>query len=204
MVSMRAETLGSFVQVSASRPVGGRRADRLRVAGEHGLGIDLAPGGIEAARDFAKNAGVANIAFEPIDLAHLPAGAGPFDYIIAHGVYSWIPKDARDALLALIGRDLAPQGVAFVSYNTYPECHIRGMMWELLKFHTDEIDDPDTRVREAQALIRLVAHGNTQADEYTQPLVAEALRMEYRHPAISSTPHTRSTRTFAAWPNLDC
>ena len=148
------------------------------------LGIDLASEAIEAARDFARNSGVTNVVFEALDLARLSENAGAFDYIIAHGVYSWIPPQARDALLALIGRHLAPQGVAFVSYNTYPGCHVRAMMWELLKFHTAEIDEPDARVREAQALIHLVAHGNAKPDEYTQPIVAEARRMENRHPAL--------------------
>jgi SAM-dependent methyltransferase len=148
------------------------------------VGIDLAGEAIQAARAFAQRVGVSNVAFEPLDLTQFPENAGTFDYIIAHGVYSWIPADVRDGLIALIGRHLAPQGVAFVSYNTYPGCHLRRMVWEMLRFHTGELDDHQTRLTEAQALIHLVAHGNTQPDEYTQPLVAEARRMEERVPAL--------------------
>jgi SAM-dependent methyltransferase len=148
------------------------------------VGIDLASDAVHAARTFALRAGVANVTFEALDLMRFPESAGSFDYIIAHGVYSWIPADVRDALIALVGRHLAPQGVAFVSYNTYPGCHLRKMVWEMLRFHTSELDDPQSRVTEAQALIRLLAHGVAVPDEYTQPLVTEARRMETRLPAL--------------------
>lgn len=148
------------------------------------VGIDLAGEAIEAARSFARRVGIANVAFETQDLAKFPEDAGVFDYIVAHGVYSWIPPAAREALMALVGRHLAAQGVAFVSYNTYPGCHVRQMMWEMLRFHTAELDDPQARLAEAGALIRLVAHGTVQPGAYTLPLVEEARRMESRVPAL--------------------
>jgi len=148
------------------------------------VGIDLAGEAIQAAGSFALRAGVSNVTFEAQDLTRFPDDAGAFDYIIAHGVYSWIPADVRDALIALIGRHLAPRGVAFVSYNTYPGCHLRRMVWEMLKFHTAELADAGARLGESQALIRLLAHGNAQPDEYTRPLVTEAQRMEERIPAL--------------------
>jgi hypothetical protein len=58
------------------------------------------------------------------------------------------------------------------------------MMWEMLKFHTAELEDAQTRLSEAHALIRLIAHGNANIDEYRQPLVTEARRMEGRLPAL--------------------
>ena len=54
------------------------------------------------------------------DLRDLGPEEGEFDYIFAHGLYSWIPADVRDRLLAVCRERLAPQGVAFVSYNVYP------------------------------------------------------------------------------------
>ena len=144
------------------------------------VGIDLAADAIETARAFALRVGVTNVAFEALDLMRFPQSAGAFDFIIAHGVYSWIPADVRDALIALIGHHLAPHGVAFVSYNTFPGCHLRRMVWEMLKFHTSELDDPESRLTEARALLHLVAHGNAVPDEYSLPLVAEAQRMEDR------------------------
>src|SRR5262249_8372889 len=103
--------------------------------------------------------GLRNLRLTHLDLNDFPESAGAFDYIVAHGLYSWIPEALRDRLLAVIGRHLAPNGVAFVSYNIYPGCYVRRMLWEILKFHTDHLENPRSRIAEAQALAGLLASG---------------------------------------------
>ena len=80
-------------------------------------GIDPAGGAIEAARGFARDAGVANIRFECVDLRDFQAAPESFDIIIAHGVFSWVPDEVKRALLAFCRRHLAPSGFATVSFN---------------------------------------------------------------------------------------
>lgn len=53
---------------------------------------------------------------------------GEFDYIIAHGVFSWVPRAVQDRLLQICGQHLAPNGIAYVSYNTLPGWHLRGLL----------------------------------------------------------------------------
>jgi hypothetical protein len=80
-------------------------------------GIDLAGPPIKAARDLARAAGVANIGFHAVDLRDFePAGEG-YDFIIAHGFFSWVPDDVKAALLAFCRRHLAPHGIATISFN---------------------------------------------------------------------------------------
>jgi hypothetical protein len=55
---------------------------------------------------------------------------------MAQGVYPWAPTDVRNALLAAIGRLLAPQGVAFVSYLALPGAHMRELVRTIIRFHT--------------------------------------------------------------------
>lgn len=43
-----------------------------------------------------------------------------YDYIIAHGIFSWVPKFVQDAILEVIKAHLAPNGIAYISYNVYP------------------------------------------------------------------------------------
>lgn len=143
-------------------------------------GFDLAAQPIEVGRRMVTRLGLTNIALAQRDLADFPADGGVFDYIIAHGLYSWIPADARDRLLALIARHLAPRGVAFVSYNVYPGCHIRRMVWEMLRFHTDHLATPAARIAEAQGLARLLAEGRTVQDQYTALMKAELERFTAR------------------------
>jgi SAM-dependent methyltransferase len=148
------------------------------------VGFDLAAGPIERGRELAGRLGLTNVALAQQDLADLPADAGAFDYIIAHGLYSWIPAAAREQLLALVARHLAPRGVAFVSYNTYPGCYVRRMVWEMLKFHTDQLDTPAARIAEARALARLLAEGRTARDAYSALLEAELERFGARDPGF--------------------
>src|SRR5262245_51073236 len=64
-------------------------------------GIDLSPGHIARATARAEALGLANVAFGVGDLTTFDAGGARFDFVLAHGVYSWVPERARDALLAL-------------------------------------------------------------------------------------------------------
>lgn len=120
------------------------------------VGFDLAARPIEMGERVAARLGLSNVTLSQLDLNDFPQSAGRFDYIVAHGLYSWIPAPVRDRLLELIAVHLAPQGVAFVSYNIYPGCYVRRMLWEMLKFHTDHLDDLQSRIAEARALTALI------------------------------------------------
>jgi SAM-dependent methyltransferase len=148
------------------------------------VGFDLAAQPIEAGRKLAERAGIANVTLEVRDLAQFPPDAGTFDYIVAHGLYSWIPEQARDQLLALIARHLAPNGVAFVSYNVYPGCYIRRMVWEMLRFHTEPLEAPGRRIAEAQALARLLAEARAPGDAYGTLLRTELERFSSRDAGV--------------------
>jgi SAM-dependent methyltransferase len=79
-----------------------------------------------------------------------------FDYIVAHGVYSWVPPQARGALLDCVKRCLAPEGIAFVSYNAYPGSYLRDMARDMLRYHVQGVSDPGERLASAQELMRTI------------------------------------------------
>ena len=97
--------------------------------------------------------GLTNLELIRADLRDLGDSLGEFDFVIAHGLLSWIPEDVRVATMALIGRVLAPHGVAMVSYNTYPGWYDFETVRHLMAFHTAKVSAPDERVAQA----RLVA-----------------------------------------------
>src|SRR6266566_3650895 len=86
-----------------------------------------------------------------------PTDAAPFDFVLAHGIYSWVPPEVRDGMLSLIARHLAPQGVAYVSYNTYPGWHLRRVDRDLMLFHARRATDPAERVALARQILALAA-----------------------------------------------
>ena len=84
------------------------------------IGVDFSATQIATAEAARAAAGLANARFVCADLREFEPEAGAFDYVIAHGVYSWVTDEVKDRLLALIARALAPAGVGYVSYNTQP------------------------------------------------------------------------------------
>src|SRR5919109_1082672 len=84
--------------------------------GIRALGVDLAAGPIADGQAAIAEIGLDNVELRQGDVTELADGQlGTFDYIVAHGLYGWIPAHARDGLLATIRASLAPDGVAYVS-----------------------------------------------------------------------------------------
>lgn len=89
----------------------------LRWPESHLTGIDLAAAAIHDARERAAAAGAANVEFLVADLREYQPLGGPFDFIIAHGFFSWVPDEVKAALLAFCRRHLSPTGIATISFN---------------------------------------------------------------------------------------
>jgi SAM-dependent methyltransferase len=119
-------------------------------------GFDLSGRAIAAGRGALEALGLSNISLHHMDLTGLPVEWGEFDYIIAHGLYSWVPHAVRDALLAACRRHLAPNGVAYVSYNCLPGGYIRRMVREMLQFHLRSYAGAQEILTQARALGRLL------------------------------------------------
>ncbi len=120
------------------------------------LGVDLSQVSIGRAQGLAGRLGLRNVEFRAQDLTKFPADAGAFDYIIAHGLYSWVPPEAQQAILAICGRHLAPDGVAYISYNTYPGGHLRQIPRDLTLFHTRAISGAAAKVQEAHDIMEFI------------------------------------------------
>ena len=97
-------------------------------------GIDLAPNQIADGNKIIHAIGLKNIHLRALSLTDLPADFGQFDYIIAHGLYSWVPPDVQHRILEICKTHLSPNGVAYISYNTYPGWRMREVMRELLLY----------------------------------------------------------------------
>ena len=136
-------------------------------------GIDLAHEPIAAGRRVIAGLGLKNISLDAADLRDFGEEAGPFDYVIAHGVYSWVPPDVRDGLIALCRRLLAPQGIAVVSYNAYPGRHVRVMLREMMFHHTRHITDPAGRIREARWFLEFLSKARLLAPAWADMLDGE-------------------------------
>lgn len=117
------------------------------------VGIDASPRQIEAGRAQVAALGLDNCELRTGDIAALGPELGTFDYIVCHGVYSWVPRPVQDAILAVCRRLLAPEGVAYVSYNTYPGWRMRGMIRDMMRYHARQFPDPKVAVEQSRKLL---------------------------------------------------
>jgi SAM-dependent methyltransferase len=146
----------------------------LGLPGAQFAGIDSAATAIERGRALASALDLTNVTLEPVAIEDYEPAAGAFDYVIAHGVYSWVAPPLRDRLLALCGRALAPGGVAYVSYNALPGARIRQALRDMLRFHTAGLEDPRERAESARALLRFLVEGWPATREHTAALRHQA------------------------------
>jgi len=119
--------------------------------------VDYSARQIAEGQAIAQQLGLTNISFHHLDIMAMDESLGQFDYIIAHGVYSWVPEPVRDRLLAVIKRLLAPQGVGYVSYNIYPGWFYMQMMREMMLYHTRDIHEPVQKAQAARSFIDFLA-----------------------------------------------
>lgn len=128
--------------------------------------------------------GLVNIRLEEADVTEFSSRNGPFDYIIAHGLYSWVPQIVQEKILEVVQTCLAPQGVAYISYNTMPGGHLRMMLREMMKYHVRGLESPEQQVSQARSLIHLIANSQTRPNSY-----AILLQQEWEQRISQRTPH---------------
>lgn len=97
------------------------------------LGIDLSEHVIEKARADSKTLGLNNIEFNCADISSYEVSPGSYDYVVCHGVYSWVSSEVQRAILMTSKKALRDNGVALISYNTFPGWRQRGVVRDILR-----------------------------------------------------------------------
>lgn len=125
------------------------------------VGLDLSEKHITSAIEGTRQLGLSNMSFIQADIRGC-ALEEEFDYIICHGVYSWVPADAREAILAVCARSLAPHGVAHISYNAMPGWQMRGAFRDMLRTHARSFPEVRERVEQARAFATFLSEATEQ------------------------------------------
>lgn len=138
------------------------------------MGVELSAVQSAQGQQMIGDLGLKNIELRQFDITAVGTSFGKFDYIICHGVYSWVPPHVQDHILRVCRENLAPQGVAYVSYNTYPGWHMRMMIREMMCYHAQHFSEPKMRTAQARKLLDFLADSTSrQNSTYGQQLKAE-------------------------------
>lgn len=127
--------------------------------GSRCLGLDLSPRQVALGQGTAGELGLANLTLEVADLLAWRPDPGAWDYVICHGVYSWVPGDVQEAILQTCRAALAPGGVAVVSWNANPGWHVQGVVRDAMRYLVDPAAPLAHRSARAQDVVRVLASG---------------------------------------------
>jgi predicted O-methyltransferase YrrM len=141
------------------------------------VGVDLSPAQIAAGEARIQRLGLANIALGARSLDEIGAADGAFDFIVCHGVLSWIAEPLREALFRVVSERLAPEGVAVVSFNVLPGWRLFQIARDSLILHARLQAEPEARTRRARELLDLLAEESNGRYSYGRFWREEARRL---------------------------
>ena len=137
------------------------------------VGIDSSKKQIDAGLKAVKVTGLKNVRLIEADFSNLDEDLGKFDYIIVHGIYSWVPDSVKEAILRIGSKNLNPGGVTYVSYNCLPGWRMRGALRDMMLMHTAGIPDVLAKVAQSKALVKFLAESCAQETPYGKYLSQE-------------------------------
>lgn len=156
------------------------------------VGLDLSKRQIEIGQRYLQELSLKNLQLIAGDVSELGRSfsidqvngdrGGAFDYIIVHGVYSWVNEAVQGEILRAIKQFLAPNGVAYLSYNALPGWHSRMPLREMLRLHAASISDSSDRLRESRRAIRFFLHALEGREENLAQHMREMLQSAWGLP----------------------
>jgi trans-aconitate methyltransferase len=140
------------------------------------VGVDYSANQTAAAQRDAAALGLSNLEFRAVSILDIDAkDLGSFDYVIAHGFYSWVGAEVRERMMELTGELLSPQGIAYVSFNTLPGWNAIRSVRDAMLFHAKDADSPQKKAEKARAFLAyLTEHAESTGSPYRQALMQEA------------------------------
>ena len=84
------------------------------------IGIDLTAEQVKEGNEVIEKIGLRNIKLLEKNILEINEDFGKFDYIIVHGVFSWVPDIVKEKIVKICNENLTEEGIAYISYNTYP------------------------------------------------------------------------------------
>lgn len=145
------------------------------------VGVDLSSRQIDEGKETIQALGLKNIRLEAIDFQHIDDSFGKFDYILCHGVFSWVPPAVQNRILELCNERLSEKGVAYISYNAYPGWFMRGMIRQMMLHHIANVPDANSKVKQARALLAFLVESTEGQNTPFANYVKQELDMLSKH-----------------------
>ena len=168
------------------------------------VGVDLSRTQVAAGRARIAGLGLSNIEILCQSFTEIDEKLGSFDYIICHGVYSWVPPLVQNAILEITRARLSPLGVAYVSYNVLPGWRMLQHLRDAFLLTVPDHHDSVARVAKARELLAFLKDATPDKGAYGQMLQTWADRLSnlpddyIAHEFLEETNSPSTVREFAA------
>ena len=151
----------------------------FNLPGSEFIGVDFSQHQVDDGRAAIHALNLPNIRIEAASILDVDASWGTFDYILCHGVFSWVEPVVQDKVLEIAGGQLHSNGIVYISYNTYPGWHMRQMVRDMMRYHAGQFTDAKEQLAQARALLSFLATAAQSAGAYGRFLAAEAERASH-------------------------
>jgi methyltransferase-like protein/ubiquinone/menaquinone biosynthesis C-methylase UbiE len=149
------------------------------------LGVDLSAKHVAVANQAVAELGLKNITFVQLDVMDLSREEfGEFDYIAAHGLFSWVPDIVREKVLAIYSEMLAPNGVGYLSYNTLPGGYLRQMSRDMMMYHAQNEPPTLEKVDKGLSILGFLQE-STKSDAYYNEILKNEIGFVTNHHPVS-------------------
>ncbi|WP_213955647.1 MULTISPECIES: methyltransferase regulatory domain-containing protein [unclassified Variovorax] len=153
---------GNLIPFAARHPAG------------RAIGVDVSPVQVGQGAAAIEQAGLGNVGLRAFDIHDIDASFGKFDYIVCHGVYSWVPPTVQSAILRVCSENLAPNGVAYVSYNVYPGWKSREIVRDAMILRGGPRDAPEEKLSFARGMLEFLEQ-SARKDSVLEKTLEEAM-----------------------------
>lgn len=123
------------------------------------IGVDLSPEQIGAGQKIVQQLGLRNLDLRALSITDIDASLGKFDYIVCHGVFSWVPPFVREAILRVCRENLTPNGIVYISYNTYPGWKASDVLRDAMQLNTFGATTAAEKLKKARDMLGLMEFG---------------------------------------------
>lgn len=154
------------------------------IPGSQFVGFDLAAQPIARGQQRIRDLGLANIQLFQANMLEVADTLGQFDYIIAHGLYAWVPEPVRDGLLAFCEKHLSANGIAFISYACMPGGHLRQLFRDIM-LQVPQEQNAREFVADGVQLLNFVASARPQDDPFRKLIEQRVQEIEKKSPSAT-------------------
>ncbi len=136
-------------------------------------GIDASEPNITTGQAVIDGLKLPNITLKQADILDIDADFGQFDYIIAHGIFSWVTPEVQEKIFSICEHNLAPNGVAYIGFNTKPGWNINNTIRDMMQYLSASIEEPATKINQHKALLRFLLDATKETQDPYEQFIGE-------------------------------